>query len=77
MEVVSTLCFGNYGAPESDLITMLLDSVFSEKKGDYQSQMELVTRDITPYAKAKCDESPVIRSFLLKLLLEHKLVNSE
>ena len=67
MELVSTLCFGAHSAPEPDLIGMLINTVFTEKQ-----ETELGTRDFTPYRETKSDEVPVIRSFLLQLLLEHK-----
>ena len=67
MELVSTLCFGAHSAPEPDLIEMLINTVFTE-----QQETELGTRDFTPYHETKSDEVPVIRSFLLQLLLEHK-----
>ena len=67
MELVSTLCFGAHLAPEPDLIGMLINTVFTEKQ-----ETEVGTRDFTPYREAKSDEVPVIRSFLLQLLLEHK-----
>ena len=66
MELVSTLCFGAHSAPEPDLIGMLINTVFTEKQ-----ETEVETRDFT-YRETKSDEVPVIRSFLLQLLLEHK-----
>jgi hypothetical protein len=68
MEVVSNLCFGGHKPPEPDLIKMLMNAVFTEKKEDASA---LDTRDMTPY-QADPDQVPVVRSFLLQLLLEHK-----
>ena len=65
MEVVSTLCFG-YGTPEDKLIKMLIDTVFLER-GD----AGVTTKELT-YAQSKADSVPVIRSFLLKLLVDQK-----
>ena len=65
MEVVSTLCFG-YGIPEDRLIKMLIDTVFSEKGG-----AEVTTKELT-YSEATTDSVPVIRSFLLKLLVDQR-----
>ena len=62
MELVSTLCFGGSAAPEPELIKMLLDTVFTEKQE---------TKEFS-YKEVKSDQVPVIRSFLLQLLLEHK-----
>ena len=68
MEVVSNLCFGGHKPPEPDLIKMLMNTVFTERKEDTAA---LDTRDMTPY-QADPDQVPVVRSFLLQLLLEHK-----
>ena len=65
MEVVSELCFKGQVPPETDLIKMLLDTVFMEKD-------EPSTQDLTPYKDGKADKIPTIRSFLLQLLLEHR-----
>lgn len=63
LEVVSTLCFGQATIPESDLIEMLFDLIFSESTDDSTTTRQLTLR------KQKDDETPVIRSFLLQLLL--------
>lgn len=70
MEVVSNLCFGGHKLPEPDLIQMLMNTVFTEKKEDTEAS-SINTRDMTPY-QADPDRVPVIRSFLMQLLLEHK-----
>ena len=67
MEVISNLCFGGYKLPEPDLIKMLMNTIFTEKEQD----ASLSTRDMTPY-ETNPDKIPVVRSFLLQLLLEHK-----
>ena len=68
MEIVSSLCFGDQKAPEPELIKSLMETVFATKEGAM-----LGTRDITPYNhELQHDDVPVIRSFLLQLLLEHK-----
>ena len=63
MEVVSSLCFGQLSPPEPDLIKELLNVVFTEQD---------TTKDFTYSDKEETDKVPVIRSFLLQLLLEHK-----
>ena len=63
MEVVSSLCFGQMSPPEPALIKELLNVVFTEQD---------TTKDFTYSDKEKTDKVPVIRSFLLQLLLEHK-----
>ena len=63
MEVVSSLCFGQMSPPEPALIKELLNVVFTEQD---------TTKDFTYSDKEKIDKVPVIRSFLLQLLLEHK-----
>ena len=75
MEVISGLCFGQLSAPEDKLVDMLLNTVFTERKVK-GAHMRQETRELTPYKDnlQKTDESPVIRSFLLQLLLEHKCV---
>ena len=67
MELVSSLCFGAHSAPEQDLIKMLINMVFTERQ-----EAEVGTRDFSPYHEVRSDEVPIIRSFLLRLLLEHK-----
>ena len=80
IEVVSGLCFGQFSPPEDELVMMLLDIVFTvqgEKgEGEAGGEGEGVrrgTRDLTFYTEEK-DEKPIIRSFLLQLLLEHEYV---
>ena len=68
MELVSTLCFGRHETPEPELITMLMNTIFMEG----EQEGELGTREFSPYKEAKRDGIPVIRSFLLQLLLEHE-----
>ena len=63
MEVVSSLCFGQPTPPESDLISELLRIVITDQNK---------TKEFTYSEEEKADEIPVIRSFLLQLLLEHK-----
>ena len=63
MEVVSSLCFGQPNPPEPALIKKLLTIVFTEQD---------MTKDFSYSDKEKVDKVPVIRSFLLQLLLEHK-----
>ena len=65
MEVVSTLCFGSQTSPEPELINTLIGMVFTEEAG---------TKELSPYKEVKNDDVPVVRSFLLQLLLEHELV---
>ena len=70
MELVSTLCFGGRELPEEELIQMLLNTVFTERQEEMESD-ELGTREFS-YRESGRDQIPVIRSFLLQLLLEHK-----
>lgn len=72
IEVVSRLCFGQQIVPEDGLIQMLLDIIFTEtKEGAGVSNVQ--TRELT-LNKQNQDKLPVIRSFLLQLLLEHRLM---
>ena len=67
MELVSSLCFGAHSAPEPDLIKMLINMVFTEGQ-----EADVGTCDFSPYQEGRSDEVPIVRSFLLRLLLEHK-----
>ena len=64
MKIISTLSFGGVTSPEPDLIRMLLGTVFAER---YEAKP-------LPHVEVKTDHDrvPVIRSFLLQLLLEHE-----
>ena len=76
IEVVSSLCFGQSSAPEDDLVVMLLDIVFPEQReveGDGEGGIG-GTRNLTPFKGEGGDKQPIIRSFLLQLLLEHEYV---
>ena len=66
LELVSCLCFGQSTPPEPELIKHLLNIVFVEL-GD-----KLETKQFTYSKNVKKDRVPVIRSFLLQLLLEYK-----
>jgi len=65
MEVISTLCFESTmpNPPEYKLVMMLMDIIFAE--GNY-------TRVLSPFKNERPDQSPVIRSYLLQLLLEFR-----
>jgi len=65
MEVISTLCFepNMPNPPDHDLIMMLMDIVFAEKRS---------TRILSPFDNEKTDPAPVIRSYLLQLLLDFR-----
>jgi hypothetical protein len=71
-EVVFRLCFGQSGAPEDELVKMLLDIVFTKDKEKTERAELDGTRELTPLEDE--DETPIIRSFLLQLLLEHTYV---
>ena len=76
--MVSGLCFGQSNAPEDQLISMLLDIVFTkQRKVEEGGEVEggnRGTRNLTPFKKSEEDKQPVIRSFLLQLLLEYEYV---
>ena len=76
--MVSTLCFGQSSAPEDKLIIMLLDIVFTEQmvvdEGEEGGKGKRGTRNLTPFKDESGDKQPIIRSFLLQLLLEHEYV---
>ena len=71
-EMLSVLCFGQSTAPEDELVEMLLGIIFPVKERRDGSERS-ITKDLTfSKKKKKRDDSPVIRSSLLQLLLEHK-----
>ena len=78
MEVVSGLCFRQSSAPEDQLVVMLFDIVFTEQRevdeGGEGERGRHGTRDLTPFSSSPADKQPVIRSFLLQLLLQHEYV---
>ena len=63
MEVVSSLCFGQPNPPETDLIRELLNIVLAKE--------EKMTKEFS-FSEKISDKIPVMRSFLLQLLLEHR-----
>jgi hypothetical protein len=68
LAVVSNICMKN-GTPDDDLIDKLLETVFTVSEVKEQG----VTRDLTPFLKSQnFDTIPVIRSYLLQLLLQNK-----
>ena len=69
IEVVSALCFGQEAVPEGQLIESLLNFIFTE--GAKAKGATPATRQMTLH-RQKRDETPVIRSFLLQLLLWQK-----
>ena len=67
METVSRLCFGQETPPEPAVVKELINSVFTEKQGELETRESLLQ-------SGKEDKVPVIRSFLLQLLVQHKWV---
>lgn len=59
--------------PEDDLVDKLLDTIFTVSPDTEVLQ----TRDLTPFLKSQkyTDNVPVIRSYILQLLLQNKLEN--
>ena len=82
MEVISGLCFGHDNPPEKELIKMLMDIIFINKKTsdltpfkDGRTKKTGKTRkkrDLTPFQGGKSDETPTIRSPLIQLLMNFK-----
>lgn len=70
MEVITKLAVGETKA-EDILIEKLLNNVFTI---DSKSEEKFGTRDLTPFLnlKNKADSIPVLRSFLLQLLIRKK-----
>ena len=63
MEVVSSLCFGQPTPPEENLVKELLKLVITENNQ---------TKELSYSDEVETDRIPVIRSFLLQLLMEHR-----
>ena len=68
--MVSRLCFGQSSTPEDKLVLMLLDIVFPTDK----EIAERAEPDFTLLEDVNKDETPIIRSFLLQVRLEHTYV---
>ena len=71
MQLITHVCF-EYGTPKEDLIMNLISMVFNEKEGT----QDVSTRQISPYKKETHDRIPIVRSFLLQLLLDNRFVLS-
>ncbi len=69
MEMIARLCFTRNTAPEDAVIKKLLNYVTKELKAEGQAQLQ--TRNLTPFEDC-IDPTPVVRSFLLQLLLKSK-----
>ena len=60
------------GPPEDSLVDKLIETVFSIPVSEDKAQ----TRNLTPFLRIeKYDSVPIVRTYLLQLLLEHKLAN--
>ncbi|XP_033105079.1 E3 ubiquitin-protein ligase rnf213-alpha-like [Anneissia japonica] len=69
MEVVSQLCFADGTPPSEEVIKKLLGYVTIDSK----KQKRRVTRNVSPFPEDCIDPNPVVRSFLLQLLLQSNL----
>ena len=60
-----------YDPPEDELIDKLIETVFSVSSEDKTIAQ---TRELTPFLKQEKfnDSVPVVRSFILQILLDHK-----
>ncbi|XP_078611724.1 E3 ubiquitin-protein ligase RNF213-like isoform X2 [Branchiostoma floridae x Branchiostoma japonicum] len=65
MELVSRFCFADGTPPEAGVVEMLLNYVVRREKEGTATQ----TKKFTPFEDDCIDQTPVIRSFLLQLLL--------
>ncbi|XP_033106623.1 E3 ubiquitin-protein ligase rnf213-alpha-like, partial [Anneissia japonica] len=66
MEVVSQLCFADGTPPSEEVIKKLLGYVTIDSK----KHKKRVTRNVSPFPEDCIDPNPVVRSFLLQLLLQ-------
>ncbi|XP_033105070.1 E3 ubiquitin-protein ligase RNF213-like [Anneissia japonica] len=69
MEVVSQLCFADGTPPSEEVIKRLLGYVTIDSK----KHNRRVTRNVSPFPEDCIDPNPVVRSFLLQLLLQSNL----
>ena len=67
-DVISSLCFGPASVPEDELVEKLLGTVFTTSETSDSTE----TSDLTPFMRSSRDDVPVIRSFLLQLLLRKR-----
>ena len=70
MELVSTLCFGGNSPPGEGIINKLM-SYITKARDDQGGHRRVQTRQMTAF-KDSIDATPVVRSFLLQLLLRSK-----
>ena len=70
VSVISDICMKN-GPPEDDLVDKLIETIFSVAASKDNTNAQ--TRDLTPFLKLEnYDSVPVVRTYILQLLLEHK-----
>lgn len=63
IDIISTLCFNSWNPPSSELVHRLLETVFSTEG------------NLTPFmSSGQSHKAPIIRSFLLQLLLRQRWV---
>ncbi len=71
MEVISQLCFTDGSPPSREVVEKLLSHV-TKKITDEKDAQQLHTKRMTAFKDDSIDPTPVIRSFLLQLLLQSK-----
>ncbi|XP_071953363.1 E3 ubiquitin-protein ligase rnf213-alpha-like [Antedon mediterranea] len=69
MEVISQLCFADGTPPSEKVIKRLLGYVTIDSK----KQKQPATKKVSPFPEDCIDPNPVVRSFLLQLLLQSSL----
>ncbi|KAI8484072.1 hypothetical protein Bbelb_381900 [Branchiostoma belcheri] len=68
MDVVSMFCFADNTPPQQDVIDMLLGYIVREV-----DETRARTKGFSPFEEDGVDRTPIIRSFLLQLLLRYKI----
>ncbi|XP_019643756.1 PREDICTED: E3 ubiquitin-protein ligase rnf213-alpha-like [Branchiostoma belcheri] len=68
MDVVSMFCFADDTPPHQDVIDMLLGYIVREV-----AETRARTKGFSPFEEDGVDRTPIIRSFLLQLLLRYKI----
>ena len=74
MDVVSQLCFADGTAPSHEVITKLLSYVTRKVEDSAADEGSLQTKRLTAFQGDCIDRTPVIRSALLQLLLQARLL---
>ena len=71
MDLVSQLCFSQDEPPKEEVIRRLMGYVTKEIKTD-DEHVILASQNFSPLNDTSADYMPVVRSFILQLLLQYE-----